>query len=222
MNIQPLVGCVIAIDGPAASGKGTLARRLAAALGLEYLDTGKLYRVVALMMLRNFAFPRSAEAALHASEMARNIDFSLLEDSDLATEATGEIASFVSAIPEVRAELFSVQRRFAQQPKGAVLDGRDIGTVICPDATIKLFITARLEARAERRYKELQHKGFDVIYPAVLEDLKARDYRDQQRDIAPLLPASDALVIDTSDMDADDVFSKVLAIVKQLEICCID
>lgn len=197
----------IAIDGPAAAGKGTLARRLAAEYNLAYLDSGSLYRGTALSLLRQ-GLESPAETAAVAA--ARQLKPELLTDPEIRAEATGKLASQVAAIPAVRAALLDWQRGFAQHPPagkpGAVLDGRDIGTVVLPDAMVKLFITASDEARAMRRFKELQAKGETAIYARVLEDMRERDARDTARSTAPMRPAEDALIIDTSALDADQVF----------------
>jgi cytidylate kinase len=197
----------IAIDGPAAAGKGTLARRLAAAYDLAYLDSGALYRGTALTLLRDGLESPDVAAAEAA---ARKLRPELLTDPELRAEATGRLASKVAAIPAVRAALLDWQRGFALHPpggkRGAVLDGRDIGTVVLPDAKVKFFITASDEARAMRRFKELQEKGDAAIYARVLEDMRERDARDTARSTAPMRPAEDALIIDTSALDADQVF----------------
>jgi cytidylate kinase len=197
----------IAIDGPAAAGKGTLARRLAAEYDLAYLDSGSLYRGTALSLLRDGVESPDPSAAVAAAQKLRP---ELLTDPELRAEATGRLASQVATIPPVRAALLDWQRDFAQRPpagkRGAVLDGRDIGTVVLPDAMVKLFITASDEARATRRFKELQAKGESAIYPRVLEDMRERDSRDTARSTAPMRPAEDALIIDTSALDADQVF----------------
>jgi cytidylate kinase len=194
----------IAIDGPAAAGKGTLARRLAAAHDLAYLDSGSLYRGTALSLLRDNRPESEAVAA------AKKLRPELLTDPELRAEATGRLASKVAAIPAVRAALLDWQRDFAKHPPGGkpgvVLDGRDIGTVVLPDAMVKLFITASDEARAMRRFKELQEKGEAAIYARVLEDMRERDARDTARSTAPMRPAEDALIIDTSALDADQVY----------------
>lgn len=190
---------IIAIDGPAASGKGTLARRIADALGFAYLDTGKLYRAVAFYGLD----------AMDKWDLSNP----RLKDDDIAKKA-----SEVAIKPAVRSALKTYQTDFAAHPpaskKGAVLDGRDIGTVICPDADIKLFITADTEIRAQRRFKELQSLNNPVTYEAVLKDMRARDARDQGRLTAPLVPADDALIIDTGHLDADQAFSEAMAIIR--------
>jgi cytidylate kinase len=198
---------VVAIDGPAASGKGTLARRLAEKFGLAHLDTGKLYRATALLVLETGGDP--ADAAVAASA-ARRVDPASLADPVLLGEEVAGAASVVAAIPAVRAALFAMQREFAAHPPppaaGAVLDGRDIGTAVCPDADVKLFIVASAEARAERRVKELRARGAPAIYGDVLQDMKERDARDSGRRVAPLAAASDATIIDTTQLDADQVF----------------
>ena len=206
---------VIAIDGPAASGKGTLARRLAVLLGFAHLDTGLLYRAVA--SLAAAAAGRPGDADFVAA--AEGLSASDLDRSDLREEAIGRLASIAAARPEVRAALRAYQQRFAASPPagaaGAILEGRDIGTVVCPAATVKLFLTASLEARARRRFAELQGRGEAAIYAAVLQDLQDRDRRDQERTIAPLKPAADAVVLDTTELDADQALQKALAVVRE-------
>lgn len=194
---------VIAIDGPAASGKGTLARRLAEHFGFDYLDTGSLYRAVGLKLVYGGKDPADREAAMHAAE---TIDADDLANPRLRQERIGQAASIVSAYPEVRGALLEFQRNFAKGKKGAVLDGRDIGTVVCPNADFKFFITATLYARAKRRHRELTGEGIEVIFESVLEDLRERDERDSKRAVAPLRPADDAIILDTSTLDAGDVF----------------
>ncbi len=203
---------VIAIDGPAASGKGTLARRIAEHFGLDYLDTGSLYRAVGMKLVYSGRDPQDCKAA---EDAARTIDADDLANPRLRQERIGQAASIVSAFPEVRAALLDFQRRFAANGKGAVLDGRDIGTVVCPDADFKFFITATLYARARRRWKELQGQGIEVIFESVLDDLRERDERDEKRTVAPLKPASDAILLDTSDMDANTVFEKACTVIAQ-------
>lgn len=198
---------VIAVDGPAAAGKGTLARRLAAHYGLAYLDTGLIYRAVGAATLAAGGDPADPAAAEAAARALRPAD---LERDGLRGEAAGAAASKVAAIEGVRAALLDFQRRFAAAPPGAVLDGRDIGTVVCPGADAKLFVTASVEVRARRRLKELREKGEDAIYPTVLRDLAARDERDSGRDIAPLKPAEDAFRLDTDDLDADEAFERAV------------
>ncbi len=201
---------IIAIDGPAASGKGTLARRLAARYGLRHLDTGALYRACGLAILRAGGNPDDPETALNA---AQNLDPALVDDPAVRRDDAGQAASKIAAQPTVRQALLQYQRDFAHRPPGAVLDGRDIGTVVCPDALLKLFVTASLDARVARRFKELRESDPHVIYDAVLNDMRERDERDSKRSVAPLLAADDAIFIDTSDRDADDVFQQVVAIV---------
>jgi 3-phosphoshikimate 1-carboxyvinyltransferase len=201
---------VITVDGPAASGKGSLARRLAYHFGLGYLDTGLLYRAVGMRVLYANQDPNDVAAAIAA---ARAINAQDLANPKLRGERIGQAASIVSAIPEVREILLDYQRRFAASENGAVLDGRDIGTVICPDADYKFFVTASLEARAKRRHKELQDYGVKVDYQSVLDDLKERDTRDASRSVAPMKAAADATTIDTSRMSMQQVFDTVMSVV---------
>jgi cytidylate kinase len=197
----PTASVIIAVDGPVAAGKGTLARRLADRYGYAYLDTGSLYRAVGSKVLRLKGDPADPEAAAKAAE---SLDESDLAVSDLRTETVGLAASKVAAIPAVRAALLDYQRRFASHPPGgragAVLDGRDIGTVVCPQAAVKLFVTARDDVRAERRHRELVDKGGTVTFERVLADLRQRDEQDRARSAAPLRPADDAHLLDTSDL----------------------
>jgi len=207
---------VIAIDGPAASGKGTLARRLAAGYGFAHLDTGSLYRAVGLSVLRAGGDPADEGQALIAAQALSPGD-SVLTDPALRGDNVAHAASLVAAMVEVRAALLKFQRDFATRPpggRGAVLDGRDIGTGICPNAEAKLFVTASVEVRAERRVKELQAAGLHAIVEIVLEDMKARDERDSRRAVAPLRPAVDAFVLDTSALDADQAFSAALTFIR--------
>jgi CMP/dCMP kinase len=203
---------VIAIDGPAAAGKGTLARRLARHLGYAYLDTGLLYRAVGVSTLGAGADPSDVAAATKAAE---DLAAEELNHPDLRSDAAANAASRVAAIPSVRRALLAFQRRFAESPPGgaagAVLDGRDIGTVVCPTAHLKLFITASLEVRAARRLKELRERGLEAIDSRVLREMQERDARDSTRTEAPLGPASDAIVIDTSGLDPEAVFAAALA-----------
>jgi CMP/dCMP kinase len=198
---------IIAVDGPVAAGKGTLARRLAAALDCAYLDTGSIYRAVAAKLLEAGGNPEDPETA---AEAARSLTPQDLERVDLRLESVSQAASKVAAIPAVRAALLNFQRDFAARPpggcRGAVLDGRDIGTVVCPDADVKFFLTASVEARATRRHKELLERGEQSIYARVLQDLRERDARDSGRATAPLTAAEDAVRLDTSTMDADQAF----------------
>lgn len=193
---------VVAVDGPAASGKSTLASRLARHLGLPFLDTGLLYRAVARAMIDRGEDPRDEEAAVRA---ARSLAPADVQPGRLRGEGVGQGASVVAAIPAVRAALLPFQRRFAREG-GAVLAGRDVGTVICPDATFKLFVTASDEERARRRYEELRRRGEQPIYAAVLEELRERDRRDSERAVAPMRVAPDAWVLDTTNLDADAAF----------------
>ena len=205
---------VIAIDGPAAAGKGTLARRVAAELGFDYLDTGLIYRAVGMNVDRAGFDP--ADPA-RAGEAARDLQPEDLQADDLRGDDAAQAASKVAAIPEVRAALLDFQRRFAACPpsgKGAVLDGRDIGTVVCPDAGIKLYVTASAETRARRRLLELQGKGVATTFETVLDDMRQRDERDSQRAVAPLKPADDAHLLDTSDLDADAAFDAAIAFIR--------
>jgi cytidylate kinase len=201
---------IIAVDGPAASGKGTIARALARHYGLPHLDTGLLYRAVALNLLRWGGDPESEFAAVRACDMSQ-IDFG---DPELKSEAVGGIASRISAYAPVRAALVDRQRSFAAQTGGAVLDGRDIGTVIAPDADVKLFVTARIEVRGQRRCVELARLGRSPHYKDVLVDLEARDARDANRAVAPLRQADDAILLDTSDMSIDAAVQRAIALVE--------
>lgn len=207
---------VIAIDGPAAAGKGTLARGLAARLGLAYLDTGSLYRAVGAKILAEGGDPGDSEAAAKAAEALVAAD---LARPDLRSEAVGTAASRVAANPRVRAALLEFQRAFAASPPdgkaGAVLDGRDIGTVVCPDAPAKLFVDASVEIRALRRMEELREAGVDAIYAAVLADLKERDARDRNRADAPLKPADDAELLDTTDLGIEEALESALRFIQR-------
>ena len=207
-------GFVITVDGPSAAGKGTLARRLAQHFGYDFLDTGALYRGVGLAVLRQGLDPADQKVATAA---AKALTPEILGDPAIRAESTSTAASKVAAIPSVRAAILNWQRDFARNAArdsgGAVLDGRDIGTVVCPDADAKLFITASVQARADRRVKELQARGETAIYARVLQDMQERDARDQGRSISPTKPATDALIIDTSDLTADQVFERALAFI---------
>jgi cytidylate kinase len=201
---------IIAVDGPTASGKGTLARQLAEHFGLPVLDTGLLYRAVGYQTQLNHGDADNAADALAACEFPD----SLLEDPALRYETTGGLASRVSIHPQVRAALFQRQVDFANQPGGAVLDGRDIGTVIAPHADAKLFVTASPEERARRRHAEMRGRGVDVTYDAVLADVHARDARDTGRADAPLLRAADAMLLDNTDMDKGAALAAAIAFVE--------
>jgi len=197
---------IVAVDGPAASGKGTIARALAAHFGLPHMDTGLLYRATALNLLEMGGDPESEFAAARATDIAQ-IDFG---DPELKSETVGGIASRISAYPLVRSALLERQQRFAAQPGGAVLDGRDIGTVIAPRAEAKLFVTARPEVRAERRFAEMRRAGRNVHLAEVLADIRARDARDTGRGAAPLRQADDAVLLDTSDMTIDQAIAAAI------------
>lgn len=202
---------IIAIDGPLASGKGTLARALAAHFGLPHLDTGSIYRATALALIKNDIDPNNKEEAIKA---AQNLDMSNIIDSDLRTAQVGAGASVVAAIPEVRKALFDFQRNFSANPKGAVLDGRDIGTVICPDADFKFFVTARPEVRAMRRLKELHASGDNITLEELTAQIIERDYRDANRNDAPLKPTETSIMLDTSDLGIDEVIAKAIGIIE--------
>ena len=202
---------IIAVDGPAASGKGTIARALARHYGLPHLDTGLLYRAVGLNLLRWGGDPESEFAAVRACDFSQS-DFS---DPELKSEAVGGVASRISAYPLVRAALVERQRDFAGQPGGAVLDGRDIGTVIAPEADAKLFVTASPEVRARRRFEELVRMGLQVHYDDVLLDIRARDERDSSRAAAPLAKAEDAHLLDTSLYGVDQAIAEAIAAVER-------
>ena len=208
---------IIAVDGPAASGKGTLARRLATHFGFAYLDTGKIYRAVGCRVLDADGDPEDQEAALSAAEALQPGD---LNNSNLTSDRAAVAASKVAAMEPVRTVLLGFQQVFAANPpngaSGVVLDGRDIGTVVCPDAAVKLFVTAAIEERAERRHKELLDKGEPSIYSRVLQALKDRDARDIKRSAAPLVAAPDAISVDTTAMDPDEAFASVLDSIRHI------
>ena len=202
---------IIAIDGPAASGKGTLGKRLAAHYGLRHLDTGLLYRAVAQAVLDS---GHSLDDVARAVAAAQALDPTQFDEAALKSHAAGEAASVVSAIPQVRAALFQLQQDFAAVPPGAVLDGRDIGTIICPFADAKIFVTASPEVRAKRRATEMRRLGEIADETAILADIRRRDERDSKRTIAPLKPAPDAHILDTSNLDIDAVLRHAIAIVE--------
>ena len=205
---------IIAIDGPAAAGKGTLAQRLAAHFGLPYLDTGLLYRLVGRVMAERGLDPDDAAAA---TMVARNLDPALLADPGLRGHEAGELASRVAVHPGVRAALLDFQRAFAAMPQGAVLDGRDIGTAVCPNADIKIFVTASPEVRAWRRTRELNAKGRAVDYERILAEIRGRDARDSGRAAAPLKAAEDAYLLDTTDKDIEAAFLAAVDIVDRAQ-----
>jgi cytidylate kinase len=194
---------IIAIDGPAASGKGTLAKRIAAHFNLPHLDTGLLYRAVARDLRQRGG---NLEDAQLAAALARDLDPATLDDPSLRGPQLGEAASLVAKFPEVRTALLGVQRAFAAQQRGAVLDGRDIGTVVCPQATVKLYVTATPEVRARRRHLEMVGRGETVDYAVVLADIQRRDARDAERESAPMRPACDAILLDSSNLDIETAF----------------
>ena len=194
----------VAIDGPAAAGKGTISKAVAAHFGYAHLDTGLLYRAVGAKVLRG-------EDAIAA---AQTLDPADLENDELRTPAVAQAASEVAVIPQVRSALVAFQRSFARRESGAVLDGRDIGTVICPQADAKLFVTATADRRAMRRFQELTAKGMDIAYETVLADVKERDARDRSRATAPLVPADDAVLLDTSDLTVDDAVAQAIVIIE--------
>ncbi len=198
---------IVAIDGPAASGKGTIAKKLAEYFNLSYLDTGILYRVVALQMLTEGMNEKDIRAA---KKVARQVSITTIDHTGIRAREVSDLSSKIATIPGVRQELLERQRRFAQNPDpskdGVILDGRDIGTVVCPEADFKIFITADLEIRAKRRWKELLQSDPTVIYCEVLEEMRSRDERDTNRKDAPLVVASDSIVINTSNMSIDVSF----------------
>ena len=203
---------LIAVDGPAASGKGTIARALATHFGLPHMDTGMLYRAVALTMFRFGGDPASEFEAVRACEGVAQIDPT---DPELRSEVVGSIASRISTYAGVRSALLDRQRHFASQEAGAVLDGRDIGTVIAPDATAKIFVTASPEVRARRRVAELLSRGMPAHFEDVLVDIHARDARDSNRDAAPLVQAADAYLLDTSEMEIDEAVAAATELVER-------
>jgi cytidylate kinase len=201
---------VIAVDGPAASGKGTIARALAKHFGLPFMDTGLLYRAVALNLWRWGGNPANEFEAVRAAD---DLGFDPA-DPELRSEPVSAIASRISVYQAVRSALLQRQQDFARQPGGAVLDGRDIGTVIAPEADVKLFVTASPEVRAERRLRELEQRGMHARYADVLADIRARDERDSNRDVAPLKPAADAILLDTSALDVDAAIAEAVRVVE--------
>jgi cytidylate kinase len=203
---------IIAIDGPAASGKGTLAKRVAAHFGLAVLDTGLLYRAVARDVL---AQDGSLEDEKLAASIARTLDPDSLHDHSLRLPGVGDAASVVAKFPKVRAALLELQRDFARQEPGAVLDGRDIGTVVCPDADVKIFVTATAEVRARRRYAEQAARGEPVTYEGVLASIRQRDARDAGRADAPMKMADDAILLDTTELDIEAAFDAAVGLIKR-------
>lgn len=203
---------IIAIDGPAASGKGTLAKRIAEHLGFAHLDTGLLYRAVARDVAARGLDPENEQ---DAAAVARELDLASLADDALRGPGYGEAASVVAKLPAVRAALLHLQRTFARRSPGAVLDGRDIGTVVCPEADVKIFVTASAEVRAERRYRERLARGEPAVLETVLADIRRRDERDANREAAPMRPAHDAFLLDTSNLDIEAAFDKALAAISR-------
>ena len=205
--MKGLVNLIVAIDGPAASGKGTIAKKLAKFFNLSYLDTGILYRAVALQMLTEGMNEKDFRSA---KKVARQVSIATIDHAGIRAREVSDLASKIATIPSVRRELLDRQRRFAQNPDpskdGAILDGRDIGTIVCPQADFKLFIIADLEIRAKRRWKELLQSDPNVIYCEVLEEMRSRDERDTNRKDAPLVATSESMVIDTSNMSIDVSF----------------
>ena len=203
---------IIAVDGPAASGKGTISRKIADLYGLAYLDTGLLYRAVARDVR---AMEGSLELETDAAAAAKSLDTTTLDDAALRLPSVGDAASVVARHPMVRSELLSLQRDFARQLPGAVLDGRDIGTVVCPDADVKLFVTATPNVRAERRYLELVGRGEPVTREGVLEMIELRDQRDKERKDSPMRQADDALLLDTTNLDIKQAFDAAVELIKR-------
>lgn len=210
---------IIAVDGTAASGKGTLAKRLASALNLAHLDTGALYRAVAVSAL-DAGYTAQDAPNQDIEIIAKNLDLAVIEDARIRSPEAGEMASVVAALPEVRSALLDLQRNVAATPPagvdGAILDGRDIATVVLPNADAKLFVDADPEVRAQRRYKELINAGHTVMLREILASLKARDERDQQREHAPLKPAQDSIMVDTTNLDVDAMVEFALSEINRL------
>lgn len=204
---------VIAVDGPAASGKGTLARALAAHFGFHYLDTGSLYRAVGWTLLEAGLDPANEGEAVKA---ARTLDIKAIDDALLRTDTVSQAASIVAAMPGVRAAILDFQRTFANKEPGTILDGRDIGTVVCPGADVKLFVNASPQTRANRRFEELRARGEAVTKAGVLADITARDARDASRDLSPLKPAQDAHLLDTSNLSIEAAFRAALAVIEDI------
>ena len=202
---------IIAVDGPTASGKGTIARALAAHFGLPHLDTGLLYRAVGRQVQKSGGNPDDLGDALAATAFPASV----MEDPELRSEEIGGYASRVSIHPAVRQMLFERQRQFAEQSGGAVVDGRDIGTVIAPDATVKLFVTASVDARATRRHAEMRERGAEVTLEEIADDLRIRDQRDTTRKEAPLVAANDAVMLDTSALEREEAIARAIKIVEE-------
>ena len=203
---------IIAIDGPAASGKGTLAKRIAEYFGLAHLDTGLLYRAVARDLRKREG---AREDAATAAAVARSLDPKTLDDPSLRDPGVGEAASVVARIPAVRSAILNYQRDFARRPEGAVLDGRDIGTVVCPDADVKIYVTATPQVRAGRRCREMESRGEAAIYEEVLADILQRDARDAGREVSPMRPAADAVLLDTTNLDIEAAFDTAVGVISR-------
>ena len=201
---------IIAIDGTLASGKGTIARRLAGWYGLPYMDTGRLYRAAGVAALKQGVDFSDAGALARVAEA---LDLNDFEEDELRTAEAGQAASKVAAVPQVRAALLELQRSFANQPGGAILDGRDIGTVVCPNADVKIWVDASVEVRAKRRWQELRNKGEDLSLDRMVAELRERDQRDASRKTAPMTAAADAVLIDTNDLSIDAAVDKARAAV---------
>jgi cytidylate kinase len=201
---------IIAVDGPAASGKGTLARKLAAHLGLAYLDTGAIYRAIALKVLETGGNPQDEETAVRAAKAYKP---QMYPDAALRTEGVSKASSIVAAHKGVRAEVIGIQRKIAHTPPGAVLDGRDIGTIVCPEAEVKFYVTASPEERARRRWRELEERGQSGDYKEILEEIIRRDERDRTRKVAPLRAAPDAHLLDTTSLDIEATFQAARRII---------
>ncbi|MDG1416734.1 MAG: (d)CMP kinase [Maricaulis sp.] len=202
---------IIAVDGPLASGKGTISRAISQHLGIPYLDTGSLYRATGLALIDAKADPTDAD---RAGELAANLDIDAIDETRIRTAEAGLVASKIAALPQVRDALFKLQRDFALQPGGAVLDGRDIGTVICPDADVKIYVVADAETRARRRWKELVAKGQDISYENMLAQTLERDARDANRTDAPMRAADDATLLDTSTLSIDAAVAEAVRLVE--------
>jgi CMP/dCMP kinase len=202
---------IIAVDGPSAAGKGTIARAVATHFEFHFLDTGTLYRMVARALLQSASDPGDQDLA---ANIAASLDPAQFADADLRSERVAAIASRISVYPAVREKLLHFQRDFAERKPGAVLDGRDIGTVVCPEADVKLYVTASIEVRAHRRYEELRATDPKVTPESVLADVRTRDHRDTNRDVAPLLPARDAVIIDTTNLKRDEAIAAAISAVE--------
>ncbi|PKP78877.1 MAG: cytidylate kinase [Alphaproteobacteria bacterium HGW-Alphaproteobacteria-3] len=209
-RVQSKPPLVIAVDGPAASGKGTISRKLAEHYGLHYLDTGSLYRAVAAIMLKQEITLTDENSA---ASVAKSLTLENIDEASIRTAEVGRVVAIVASMPGVRAAILDFQRNFSSQQPGAVLDGRDIGTVVCPDAQVKIFVTASPEIRAHRRWLELNNSGVEVSEAQILEDVRERDRRDAERAASPMKPAADAYLLDTSDLSIEAAFGAAVAII---------